>query len=252
MPAYNEYTGTYDMPFPRDAKYLNPPGSFSKYNAAAFFVDFQAWVKKHNIPQEVIDEWNRLSLASKTDEEQKNFWQRAKQKIKDKAQDVKDKVQDTADKARRALLMAKFKALKPVAKAFVKRKGGQPSENPEVLVQQVTEAAKKSGFGFSDSIDAFTINGLTDAPASTSGSGSTPIDPNLIKVAVDLLITIINNIKAKRAKGEELTEDEKRLADQIPSIEQNLNNPPAEDSGMKMKVIIAVLVLIALFFFLKR
>lgn len=171
-----------------------------------------------------------------------------------------------------ALLL--FAPLAVIAAIFLKRRGVKPAGDLKALALQVHNERSKKTFGYTgpDSFDY----GMTTAEefgyidglgVDHRDFGLIPITPEIIIGVVSFLKGIFSSIKAKREKGEKLSEDEQKIADQAAEIDSALG--AAKDAAGEVlddhekeadniltgantwKIVLAVVILIALFIWLR-
>ncbi|MFN7676743.1 hypothetical protein, partial [Flavobacterium sp.] len=144
--TYNPYTGTNDMPSDLPDSSLFPKNPISglpdwnKYNMLPLSQKslikkdlsdmLQAWVKKYNIPQSIIDQWN---AAQQRGEDSQTFWQRMKNAATSVYQSTQNTVNIVSNKISSAIAIVRDKVgqisfetlapLKPAMVAALKRKG---------------------------------------------------------------------------------------------------------------------------------
>lgn len=143
MPTYNAYTKTNDFPIISDAwtilfgtprpasastRILSPSSPYfgqTEQSAAAneYVKLFVAWVQKHNIPQSVIDEWNRQALSNQSTEEQKNWWQRLADKVTNTVDNFVTQAGNVLQGAGESALLAPLLPFKVAMVNALKRKG---------------------------------------------------------------------------------------------------------------------------------
>lgn len=136
---YNAYTNTFDFPDFDTLTTLNgvtlPIGSIpsialklQKYSEAV-----GDWLKKYNIPQSVIDEWNAAQAASQKIDD--NWWKKQKDKIKNIVNNTQNAVNNIVNQAQNAVQNGSLEAILlpllpyvPVMK-YALKKAGVPTNN---------------------------------------------------------------------------------------------------------------------------
>lgn len=172
----------------------------------------------------------------------KKFIQKVGSTLSAAAKNVKETVLKITDNGKEAAALALFLPLAPVGRAYLIKRGVQPSNDTKTLVSQIaTEKAK--GFGYSQSYGF--------------------VDPATILAVVAFLKNIIDKIKDKKKKGEEMTADEKAIADKLPEIDKALGDSKAAASEIldetegpvwykNWKIWLVIIILVVLFLVFRK
>lgn len=151
MPIYNAYTKTNDFPIITDAwisLFGTPrPPSFAKKilisnspyfgqsetyaSAQEYNKLFNAWVQKYNIPQSVIDEWNKQAANAST-EEQKNWWQKVADKVTNTVNNFVQQAGNVLQSAGESALLAPLLPFKVAMVNALKRQGENVTLNTKL------------------------------------------------------------------------------------------------------------------------
>lgn len=153
MPIYNAYTKTEDFPIITDAwislfgtprppintrKILiaNSPyfgQSETSASAQEYIKLFNAWVQKYNIPQSIIDEWNKQTLANASTEDQKKWWQKVADKVTNTVNNFVQQAGNVLQSAGESALLAPLLPFKVAMVNALKRKGENVTMNSKLL-----------------------------------------------------------------------------------------------------------------------
>ena len=138
MPTYNAYTKTNDFPLPEDywidpatGKKLtffelnrSPVKDFIKRKADDLFQSaFREWVIKYNIPQSIIDEWNRLAQQAFNEAKVKSFWQRIADRVTTTVSNFLSQAEQVLKNAGENVALAPLLPFKLAMVNALKRKG---------------------------------------------------------------------------------------------------------------------------------
>ena len=124
MPAYNDYTKTNDFPLMEDfwpidtrtgrKKTVLSMTSGEKFNAQnKYNYAVREWIKKYDIPQAIIDEWNKLSQQAFDDATVKSFWKRMAEKVSNTVTNFVSKAEEILKKSGENVLLAPLLPFKP-------------------------------------------------------------------------------------------------------------------------------------------
>lgn len=214
------------------------------------------------------------------------------QRVKAKIQDIKKSVQkaggNAKDKAKNLLkrtqaaaAMALFNPFATIAVKYLQRRGVTPAKTNKGLVRQLRAVAASRNFGLADgqAPDSFDVRfpesvvsnyGLADDVGTMDPAAADAADipsPAMVQMVIQFLVSIFKAIKAKKEAGQPLSEDEQKIADLSSKIDEAIEESKEEAeaidkegeneagdilSGNGLKIALALLLLLVLFFVLRR
>ena len=240
MPAYNDYTKTNDFPIQSDVwqKVLgtyrapklgltsiiripnSPYYGMKEFQAVAseYSKVFNEWVKKYNVPQSIIDEWNRLTLAAASENEQKSFWKRMAEKVSNTVTNFVQNAGAVLSNAGESALLAPLLPFKRAMVNALKRKG--ESVTTSTPLGEVASLFKQK---------------IVDRQSSTNYLNHFDITPEQIMLLIGSILpfftAIIGKIKSgtasadERLIGEDAEEDGKNVQNGGQPTAQGVNAP---------------------------
>ena len=262
MPTYNAYTKTNDYPISSDVwekvlgTYRAPrlgltatikdPNSpyFGKSEFMAVAIEknklFNAWVQKYNIPQSVIDEWNRQALANASTEEQKSWWQKVADKVTNTVNNFVQQAGNVLQSAGESALLAPLLPFKKAMVNALRRKGEDVSMSSKLLdvaslfKQKIVERKSTTNYLEHADIDAEQIM-------------------EMVKTILPFFTQILELVKSGKATQEEklinddAEEEAKKATEGGAPTTTGVNSPESGDFFKKNKFLIIGVVAVVLF-----
>lgn len=270
MPRYNDYTKTNDFPIQSDvwekvlgnyrppraginSRITNPNSPYkgmtefqavsSEYNKV-----FNEWVKKYNVPQSIIDEWNRLTLAAASENEQKSFWRRMAEKVSNTVSNFVQNAGNVLSNAGESVLLAPLLPFKRAMVNALKRKGENVTTSTPL--GEVASLFKQK---------------IVDRQSSTNYINHFSLDPEQITLLISSILpfftAILEKIKSgtasedERLIGGDAEEDGKNVTTGGQPTSQGVNAPTSSNnwfSQYKYLIIGAAAVVLFLMFKKKK
>lgn len=249
---FNDYTGTADMPLIFNGA-IQKGVPFSK----KILIDglqgllFGAWAVYHNIPQSVLDEWQRLLQAGADDNQKKKFWEKLKESVSNtfnqvsgavtttynnatsSLSDFKNKLQTFLNNAPQNIAFAPILPLMPAMRNQLNKRGFSVSglgvyDVAKMFVDKIINNSSSYEFAHLD-------------PASAAAFASSPEGQAMIRQILDFFLTL--------AGKETLSSNEKEmLKDANTGIDDVTKKV---DSGSVLKILALVVGVFLLVKFLK-
>jgi len=266
MPTYNEYTKTNDFPIQSDvwekvlgtyrvprltSVIINPNSPYAgmkELQAVNFEYSkvFNEWVKKYNVPQSIIDEWNRLTLAAANENEQKSFWKRMAEKVSNTVTNFVQNAGNVLSNAGESALLAPLLPFKRAMVNALKRKGENVSTSTPL--GEVASLFKQK---------------IVDRQSTTNYLNHAELDTQQILDLIDKIIPfftlILEKIKSGTASADErliggdAEEDGKNVTTGGQPTSQGINAPTSSDNWFsKYKYLIIGVAVVVLFLMFKK
>jgi hypothetical protein len=144
MPGYNEYTKTNDFPLKSDffppinpttgkRKLLFEITATDRINADRDYQNaVRQWLIKYNIPQSIIDEWNRLTQQAFDDATARNFWQRIADRVSNTVNNFLNQAEQVLKNAGENIALAPLLPFKVAMVNALKRQGENVTLNTKL------------------------------------------------------------------------------------------------------------------------
>lgn len=227
--TYNAYTGTNDFPADITDSSLFPKNPFNglpdwiEYNKMPLMQKnlikkdqsdlIQAWVKKYNIPQSIIDQWNASQAKG---EDQDTFWRRMKAAVVSAANTVTNTVKNDIHTIGQTFSNAI---------SIVRDKAGQISfETLRPLKPAMVAALKRKGFtniSDSDSTKTVAVRFYNSYLNNKNSLDSVEVTPDEVNAAIQTaqgvapliqaIIDLFNQLKGKKDAGATLSPEQQKL-----------------------------------------
>lgn len=255
MPAYNDYTKTNDFPLIEDYWPIDPRTgrkktvlsmtSVEKFNAQNKYNDgIREWIKKYNIPQSIIDEWN--ALANKDENSVKSFWKRMADKVSNTVTNFINNAGNVLSNAGESALLAPLLPFKRAMVNALKRKG--ESVTTSTPLAEVASLFKQK---------------IVDRQSSTNYLNHAELDTqqilDLINTIVPFFSQILEKIKSgtastdERLIGEDAEEDGKNASTGGQPTAQGVNAPTSSGNWFSQyKYLIIGAAAVVLFLMYKK
>jgi hypothetical protein len=266
MPTYNEYTKTNDFPIQSDvwekvlgtyrvprltSVIINPNSPYrgiKELQAVNFEYSkvFNEWVKKYNVPQSVIDEWNRLTLAAASENEQKSFWKRMAEKVSNTVSNFVQNAGNVLSNAGESVLLAPLLPFKRAMVNALKRKGENVTTSTPL--GEVASLFKQK---------------IVDRQSSTNYINHFSLDPEQITLLISSILpfftAILEKIKSGTASADErliggdAEEDGKNVTTGGQPTSQGVNAPTSSNNWFSQyKYLIIGVAVVVLFLMFKK
>lgn len=252
MPTYNDYTKTNDFPLQEDFWPIDTrtgrkktPLSMSageKFNARNKYNDaIKEWIKKYNIPQSVIDEWNKLAAQQFDDATAKSFWKRMSEKVSNTIDNFINKAEQVLKNAGENVLLAPLLPFKTAMVNALKRKG--ENVNSKTPLGEIASLFKQK---------------IVDRKSSTNYVNHFDITPEQIMLLIGTILpfftAIIERVKSGKASEDErlMNSDAENDANKINSggqpTSEGVNAPVSSENWFsKYKFLIIGVAVVVLF-----
>lgn len=246
---FNPYTNSTDMPLGVNTIQVpfNDITKKAKRNELATLL-MNAWISYYNIPQSVIDEWNRLTLAGADANKQKTFWEKAKEAAtntfnnigntvttvfedaKDAAKNLGDKLQVFLNNAPQNVAFAPLLPFVPAMRNQLNKRGFSVSglgilDISKMFLENVVQGKSNYQFAHLD-------------PTMAASFATSPEGKDMIKQILDFFLTLAN-------KPTLSTNDKEMLKDAEGGLDEILDTKKVEVSGFLKYILIAVGIFIA-------
>ena len=248
----NDYSGKTDMPMGLAGIYVTPSMQGMKNQLTQLLVS--EWIKFYNIPQSVIDEWNRITQARADANQQKTFWQKVKEAatntfdtvsggVNNVLEDAKDLGNKLGDKLNTFLNNAPQNVLFAPLLPFV----------PAMRNQLNKRGFSVSGLGIYDISKMFLDNIVKSKsnyqfahldPASIATFAASPEGKDMIKQILDFFLTLAN-------KPTLSSNDKEMLKDAEGGLDEILDTKKVDANGF-LKYILLALGLFLAYKFIKK
>lgn len=198
--VYNDYSNVSDMPL--GIMNINVPVSKKGMLNSLFQILMAEWVKYYKIPQSVIDEWNRLTLAGADANQQKTFWQKVKdaatntfstiqtgvttviEDAKELGGNLGDKLQTFLNNAPQNVAFASLLPFVPAMRNQLNKRGFSVSglgilDISKMFLDKVVNSSSSYEFAHLD-------------PASAAAFAASPEGKDMIKQILDFFLSLAN------------------------------------------------------------
>ena len=254
MPVYNPYTNTSDMPivfdfYPKDER--GKIRTFPAVNAQEkdkarrdYRTAMSNWIAKYNIPQSIIDEWNRATENNVNTDD--SWWQKIKDKVSNTVSNFVQNAGNVLSNAGESALLAPLLPFKRAMVNALKRKG--ESVTTSTPLGEVASLFKQK---------------IVDRQASTNYLNHAELDTQQILDLIDKIIPfftlILEKIKSgtassdERLIGEDAEEDGKNASTGGQPTSQGVNAPTSSNNWFSQyKYLIIGAAAVVLFLMYKK
>lgn len=259
MPVYNPYTNTSDMPIVFDFYPKDNNGNIRRFPSITSQEknkarnDYQLamiqWIAKYNIPQSIIDEWNKATQNNiNTDT---SWWQNVKDKVSSTVNNIIQQGQNLLSNGGESVKWAPLLPFKPLMVNALKRKG----ENVSVLdkMSKISPLFKarvieqKNNFNYADVYHNEEVVGQV----------AEQLTPQAVESIVSLILSFIKGIADKIKNKAQLTEEERKINEDAEKVADNVTNggsisttgtiTPSNNWFYKNKILIIGVLAVVLF-----
>lgn len=236
--VYNEFSGLNDLPL--GVASIGVPIVQQGMKNQLTQLLMNEWVKFHNVPQSVVDEWNRLTLAGADDNQKKTFWQKVKEAAtntfntvsggvnnvledaKDLGKNLSDKLNTFLNNAPQNVLFAPLLPFVPAMKNQLNKRGFSVSglgiyDISKMFLEKIVKGSSNYQFAHLD-------------PASIAAFAASPEGQNMVKQILDFFLTLAN-------KPTLSSNDKDMLKDAEGGLDEILTPPKGFDVSSLLKYV---------------